>query len=88
MRLIDADALKRQIRQGINPHNLSAVMAAGAFFGEVDKSPTVDAVPVVRCEECKRWDEKENFKGKCYCKAWQCHTSSEWYCALGKRREE
>lgn len=46
------------------------------------------AVDIVRCKECKRWDEKENFKGKCYCKAWQCHTSSEWYCALGKRREE
>lgn len=77
MRLIDADALKRQIQQGIDPHNFSAVMAAGAFFGEVNKSPTVDAAPVVR----GHWIENEGCSGDSYytCSACGC----DWVVAYG-----
>lgn len=88
MRLIDADALKRQIQQGIDPHNFSAVMAAGAFFGEVNKLPTVDAVPVVRCKECKMWNTEWNHEaGDCYCYKFFQFTDPDFFCAAGKRRE-
>lgn len=35
---------------------------------------TVDAVPVVRCKDCRKW---------CI-----CHKSDDYYCADGERRED
>ena len=47
----------------------------------IEQSPTVDAVPVVRCRECTEFDETE-------------HECSHWYgfrendfCSYGKRKE-
>ena len=90
MRLIDADALKQQIRQKIDPHNFSAVIAAGAFFGEVDKSLTVDAVPVVRCKDCVFWlrDEGHGSNGECECGCNDGWWLPEDYCSCGERREK
>ena len=45
MRLIDADALMKDIEQ----HHLSE----GMFQHWVEVQLTIDAVPVVRCEDCK-----------------------------------
>lgn len=89
MRLIDSDALVQQIRQQIDPHNLSAVMAAGAFFGEVNKSPTVDAVPVVRCRDCVHYNTAMCAEGFGWCERnGDGHPSQdEFYCADGERRE-
>ena len=56
----------------------------------VNKQPTVDAVPVVRCRECKWWtspipiEMKE--KGYGYCGALCTNTHENEYCAWGKRR--
>ena len=36
--------------------------------------PTVDAVEVVRCKDCRKW---------CI-----CHKSDDFYCADGERRED
>ena len=54
MRLIDADELRKKAqwmempdRQGIN-FDVRAVSASS-----IDLSPTIDAVPVVRCKDCK-----------------------------------
>ena len=40
----------------------------------VDKVPTVDAVEVVRCKDCRKW---------CI-----CHHSDDYYCADGERKED
>ena len=47
-RLIDADALIRDIEQ----YHLSD----GAFQHWVEVQPTVDAVPVIRCYECRYYN--------------------------------
>lgn len=82
MRLIDADALYSQIQ--IDPHNLTVYMAVGAFLHEVNKAPTVDAVPVVRCKDCiYRYDPH---KSTTYLPCVEMRTASDWFCANGKRR--
>ena len=53
--------------------------------------PTVDAVQVVRCRECKRWgcpipiEMKDEGYG--YCNAFWSNTHENEYCAWGERRE-
>ena len=46
MRLIDADKLNLLL--GISDRDIYAKYM-------LDKMPTIDAVPVVRCRECKNW---------------------------------
>ena len=53
MRLIDADTLIQKKRKG-TIGNISGDFVAGF---DIDTSPTIDAVPVVRCRECKYQDE-------------------------------
>ena len=31
----------------------------------LDEAPTIDAVPVVRCNECKHWEEIKHGQGWC-----------------------
>lgn len=54
MRLIDADKLERQEYWG-NERCFDYVDAE-----DIDNAPTVDAVPVVRCKDCKH-----EFGGSC-----------------------
>jgi hypothetical protein len=46
MRLIDADALKEYATGGVTSVGLLTL-------AEIDNAPTIDAVPVVRCKDCK-----------------------------------
>ena len=52
----------------------------------IETAPTVDAVPVVRCCECKKHSEAN---GKHYCKFWRmyCPDDSEFFCKVGERKE-
>ena len=82
MRLIDADALMEDIRKN------SASYFADDFAHEwVDKQPTVDAVPVIRCRDCKFL----RFTGT----VWKCQNrlvmmlcEPNDYCSRGERKEE
>lgn len=47
MRLIDADALMEK-------YDKTTVWDS---WVEINTAPTIDAVPVVRCRECKYWNE-------------------------------
>ena len=59
---------------------------------KLSKQPTIDAVPVVRCRECKRWDadpdsygKDDGPKGKCM-KSFE-ETYSDDFCSYGQRKE-
>ena len=58
MRVIDADELKG--KAVADPDD-------GEYFvycQDIDEAPTVDAVPVVRCQDCKHlhmWDQKDRY---------------------------
>ena len=77
MRLIDADALLK----GKDDHQIISTHL-------IWNAPTVDAVPVVRCGECK-W--ARDYKGEMICgrvplAIWT--TMPERYCVDGERRSE
>ena len=53
MRLIDADLLSEAIHENVPAPYDDASWAKENCLAEIDAAPTVDAVPVVRCRECK-----------------------------------
>ena len=55
MRLIDADLLSEAIRDNVPAPYDDASWAKENCLYEIDMAPTVDAVPVVRCRECKHF---------------------------------
>ena len=57
MRLIDADALKRKSVPLLFPTKMEPcghipVPVNAVVVAEIEQAPTIDAVPVVRCENC------------------------------------
>ena len=49
---------------------------------ELDEAPTIDAVQVVRCKDCKYYEGKNT-----YCANDRLATPDD-YCSIGERREE
>ena len=86
MRLIDADRLSEAIYDNVSAPYEEAVWAKEDCLTEIDVAPTVDAVPVIRCRECKKHSEAN---GKHYCKFWRmyCPDDSDFFCKAGKRKE-
>ena len=61
MRLIDADALQNTLLPITTALEHEYGSLGGAVSGcmkHIDNAPTVDAVPVVRCRECKHHRDK------------------------------
>ena len=93
MRLIDADALIHDLKEHKIPFNADINEA-------IIVAPTVDAVEVVRCRDCKWWDKDDNdLYG--YCMAMKHgYMSANWeigiyrkykgnfYCADGERKTD
>lgn len=81
MRLIDADALKRRaITVRFFGKDIMMVPTA-----EIDDAPTIDAVEVVRCGECKHMIAD----GRCMEFADDgIRPSAMDYCSYGERRED
>lgn len=90
MRLIDAEEIERlfnaQIEQG-------ATDAFDAFDDALQDTATVDAVPVVRCKDCVRWDDDPDTygtddgpKGKCM-KSFETMCADD-FCSYGERKDE
>ena len=82
MRLIDADALEYHIVE--NP------MVRYEFIHktEINNAPTIDAVPVVRCKDCKCWTEWANGTGSCsrFALDW-IGTDADDFCSMGERKD-
>lgn len=82
-RLIDADALKETVKN-------ERFSGWGNCCVEIDDAPTVDAVQVVRCKDCKHYDTKDCADGFGWCnRNGTGHGSTDdWYCADGGRRND
>ena len=83
MRLIDADAL-------IDSLNIRSVTYNCIINKCIEDAPTIDAVEVVRCKDCKWSDWYKNLNGehRCYCMEHGSlgHTDDD-YCSYGEREE-
>ena len=85
MRLIDADALKATLIPLWNCHDDSD-FANKDVWRELENAPTIDAVPVVRCKDCKHRDTEN---GLCEGRGWPMQlVPDDGYCDKGERSEE
>ena len=86
MRLIDADRALEIVRdQGIahpNAHHLTNY--ATLILRE---APTIDAVPVVRCRECKKHGLSVFYPDRLFCLEHRRYVDPDGYCYLGERKE-
>lgn len=98
MRLIDADDLKNDvIRQTVFLSLFGGKIAEIAetlkkgILEEVEKAPTIDAVTVVRCKECKYSDECHKRVQYTRCESPTCMTLGSApveYCSRGRRKDD
>jgi len=88
MRPIDADALKAHIDKlpALPDGNFAGTHSA--LKALINMQPTIDAVPVVRCRECKHWAEHtKGYLG--ICSFISCNFVMEnGYCAWGELKED
>ena len=91
-RLIDADALHRKVKMETNPYGKPTIdYDSGVKVLEwIEQAPTVDAVEVVRCQECKHaWIHP---CGYVYChrdgrNAYEMAFNLDSFCSYGERKE-
>lgn len=86
MRTIDADAILKRAEESFKNAGLH-----GEDYRKFKKwlriAPTIDAVEVVRCKDCKYWHSNTEF-----CDVWSHmniaqRTLVDDYCSLGERKE-
>ena len=58
------------------------------YWEDIEAAPTVDAVPVVRCWECKQGEvDDPDFPDQYYCHAGCGWNNGDFYCAYGELKE-
>ncbi len=55
------------------------------MMDEIDSAPTVDAVPVVRCWDCKYWEPATLSSGNCG-RALEITAYKDDYCSYGEKQ--
>lgn len=87
MRLIDADALLELIENDapvVSFHSLiTKSWVIAALKSEHNLTPTLDAVPVVRCKDCKHYKD-----GRCFFTMRRHGLHDNWFCADGEKVSE
>ena len=87
MRLIDADRLSEAIYDNVPAPYEDASWAKENCLAEIDASPTVDAVPVVRCRECKyRFGNNGHSKNGCPIIDANIWMDDDDFCSYGERK--
>ena len=94
MRLIDADALKKLYEGWIRQLETDSEYAGDkrgveSCLAVLEDAPTIDAVPVVRCKDCKHY---ENHRPKvlenCERNGHLIPMSPDDFCSYGERRSD
>ena len=93
-RLIDGDLLMKTVFNDVVLVD-GEVKGVGLILAEtVDKAPTIDAVPVVRCAKCEHWVKNDD--GQYVCALFDIAnsygepvvTKPDDFCSYGKRKGE
>lgn len=89
MKLIDADALHRKVKTETNPYGKPTIdYDSGVKVLEwIDKAPTIDAVPVVRCKDCKHCDPENHHCDHHMGTAAPLRRKPDDFCSYGERKE-
>lgn len=88
MRLIDADCLF----QGWSmPRGSCELRIAARYCQAIKDAPTIDAVPVVRCKDCRHWRD-DNPRANGYHCCYRMHNifpmKESDFCSRGERRTD
>lgn len=82
MRLIDADAVKFNFQYGYDDNGVLLVPYRDAKK-MIEAAKTVDAVPVVRCRDCRSYNKPKTG----WCEAHLDCEHPDDYCSYGKRKD-
>ena len=91
MRLIDADALIPMMKYTTTDNEIGVFpirIGFNAIKGVIDDAPTIEAVQVVRCRDCIRTRERDEYTGRLWCSIHRGYMEDTYYCADGLRRED
>ena len=83
MRLADLDALKDAINFGISDAPTYIKATVDQY---IDEAPIIDAVPVVRCRECRHYKPEEYFSPCTLPQGLECAKPDD-FCSYGQRKE-
>ena len=89
-RLIDADALHRKVKMETNPYGKPTIdYDSGVKVLEwIEQAPTVDAVEVVRCKDCKyRFKNNGHSKDGCPIIDANIWMDDDDFCSHGERKD-
>ena len=86
--LISRQALKERVEEVFPDGRWLMDEPCEMFLSVIDEQPTIDAVVVVRCKDCKWWDTDGYRNGYGECPNVFCETTADWFCADGERSEE
>ena len=86
MRLIDADRLSEVIYDNVSALYEDAVCAKEDCLAEIESAQTIDAVPVVRCKDCRHMEKSQYGR---YCQIWRMYNGhgDDGFCCYGERKE-
>ena len=88
MRLIDADRLSEAIYDNVPAPYEDASWAKENCLAEIEAAQTIDAVPVVRCLECKyRFGNNGHSKNGCPIIDANIWMDDDDFCSYGERKE-
>lgn len=88
MRLINADALKEVICDNVYPvtdyfnSRDYGMFWTGGIEKAINEAPTIDAVEVIRCKDCKHFDGSYPM-----CCRFEEDVKPDDYCSFGEKRE-
>ena len=91
MRLVDADSLDKRIYNDIPISVFGSIKKMAAVREIIAEQPTVDAVDVVRCADCKwcRWIyRKEKSLDTLVCDRFDRDVKYDWFCADGEKHDK
>ena len=96
MRSIDADKLRKDVLDLPNCYNgFGDAYDKAMILDLVDEQPTVDAVPVVRCKDCKWCEMQLTHNGEIdrrykqhFCNFFETDIELNFYCAAGERKDD
>ena len=103
MRLIDADTLRKDVEKDRDASDMPKMWYQGVEYAinHIIHAPTIDAVEVVRCKDCKHKPTgsgvnhditfpEQDYRCPCRCEdywySWM--PDDDWFCANGERRED
>ena len=78
---IEREALMRNLKH-FAPEQLTPLIES-----LIQKQPAADVVEVVRCKDCKNYDNQFSVDNCGWCDEFNCGTSDERFCSYGDRKE-